>query len=214
MGARMGLAVPKQYLRLGGRTLLELAAEALTQDQRVERVLVVVAAADEAWRALRCAPGVQVVADGGATRAETVRNGLARLHAAPDDWVLVHDAARPCLSAEDLAALIDTLWLDPVGGLLAVPLADTLKRAAGERVAATLPRESLWRAATPQMFRAGLLARALSGDLEAITDEAAAVERLGEAPRLVEGASSNIKLTQPGDEILARAVLQAQGRLA
>ncbi len=142
-----------------------------------------------------------------------MRNGLARLHASAEDWVLVHDAARPCLSAEDLAALIDTLWLDPVGGLLAVPLADTLKRAAGDRVGGTLPRESLWRAVTPQMFRAGLLARALEGDLGAITDEAAALERLGAAPRLVQGAASNIKLTQPGDELLARAVLQAQGRL-
>jgi 2-C-methyl-D-erythritol 4-phosphate cytidylyltransferase len=209
----MGLAVPKQYLRLGDRTLLELAAEALALDERVERVLVVVAPGDEAWRALHFGPRVQVVAAGGATRAETVRNGLARLHASAEDWVLVHDAARPCLSAEDLAALIDTLWLDPVGGLLAVPLADTLKRAAGDRVSGTLPRESLWRAVTPQMFRSGLLARALEGDLGAITDEAAALERLGAAPRLVQGAASNIKLTQPGDELLARAVLQAQGRL-
>lgn len=210
----MGLAVPKQYLRLGERTLLELAAEALTLDPRVERVLVVVAPGDEAWRALRFGPRVHVVAVGGATRAESVRNGLARLHAAPDDWVLVHDAARPCLSAGDLATLIDTLWLDPVGGLLGVPLADTLKRVAGQRVVATLPRESLWRAVTPQMFRAGLLAHALEGELAAITDEAAAVERLGEAPRLVEGAATNIKLTRPGDEVLARAVLQAQGRWA
>jgi 2-C-methyl-D-erythritol 4-phosphate cytidylyltransferase len=210
----MGLATPKQYLRLGGRTLLELAAEALVLDARLERVLVVVAPGDEAWRGLAFAPRVQVVTAGGATRAETVRNGLARLHAAADDWVLVHDAARPCLSAEDLAALIDSLWLDPVGGLLAVPLADTLKRAAGERVAATLPREGLWRAATPQMFRAGLLTRALAGELAAITDEAAAVERLGESPRLVEGSATNLKLTQPGDEVLARAVLQSQGRLA
>jgi 2-C-methyl-D-erythritol 4-phosphate cytidylyltransferase len=163
---------------------------------------------------------VSYAAVGGATRAESVRNGLRVLRAlfsiGDDDWVLVHDAARPCLARDDLMRLITTLSSDAVGGLLATPVADTLKRAAGGRVAATVERDRLWRALTPQMFRAGLLLRALAqfaGD-EALTDEAAAIERLQLRPQLVEGQSTNIKVTLPSDWPLAEAILRAQGRWA
>lgn len=209
----MALAAPKQYLKLGRLSVLELTAQALAAEPRIEQIMIVVAPGDERWRELDLPARVQVLALGGASRAETVRNAIAALAPAADDWLLVHDAARPCLGREELARLIDTLADDPVGGLLAVPLADTLKRAEAGRVAATLDRSGLWRAATPQMFRAGLLGAALAGDLEGVTDEAAAIERAGHAPRLVEGAASNLKLTVPADEWLARAILQAQGRL-
>ncbi|MEG1969985.1 MAG: 2-C-methyl-D-erythritol 4-phosphate cytidylyltransferase [Burkholderiaceae bacterium] len=210
----MGLPVPKQYLRLGAATMLELTAQALAQDPRIGRIAIVVAADDDRWRELSFPPQVEVLAVGGATRAETVRNGLAALGAQDHDWVLVHDAARPCLSRAELARLIDELVDDAVGGLLAVPLADTLKRGEGRRVAATIDRQGLWRAATPQMFRAGVLAQALAGDVAAITDEASAIERAGLAPRLVEGEATNLKVTLPADEALARAILQLQGRLS
>lgn len=213
IGARMGLAQPKQYLKLGDFTMLELAAAALAADPRVEQILIVVARGDEAWRDLDFPARARVLAVGGATRAESVRNGLAALQPADRDWVLVHDAARPCLSPAELARLIDELAEDETGGLLAVPLADTLKRAQAGRVDATIDRSGLWRAATPQMFRAGLLARALAGELEGVTDEAAAIEALGLSPRLVEGEASNLKVTLPADEVLARAILQHQGRL-
>lgn len=209
----MGLATPKQYLRFGQLTMLEHTARALAAEPRIARIGVVVAPDDQAWRELRLPPQVSVLPVGGASRAESVRCGLATLAPAPDDWVLVHDAARPCLSPAELARLIDTLADDPVGGLLAVPLADTLKRGHDGRVAATLERSGLWRAATPQMFRAGLLAAALAGELAGLTDEAAAMERAGHAPRLVEGDASNLKVTLPADEWLARAILNAQGRL-
>lgn len=213
IGARMGLAQPKQYLKLGDFTMLELSAAALAADPRIEEILIVVAPGDEAWRDLDFPARARVLAVGGATRAESVRNGLAALQPADRDWVLVHDAARPCLSPAELARLIDELAEDETGGLLAVPLADTLKRAQAGRVDATIDRSGLWRAATPQMFRAGLLARALAGDLEGVTDEAAAIEALGLSPRLVEGEASNLKVTLPADEVLARAILQHQGRL-
>jgi 2-C-methyl-D-erythritol 4-phosphate cytidylyltransferase len=139
-----------------------------------------------------------------------VRAGLDALQANDDDWVLVHDAARACLAREEVDQLIDVLLDEPVGGLLAVPVADTLKLAdeAG-RVLRTVPRERVWRAATPQMFRVGLLRSALDapGMLALATDEASAIEALGHAPRLVEGRASNIKITTPDDLALARAIL-------
>ncbi|MBL8509094.1 MAG: 2-C-methyl-D-erythritol 4-phosphate cytidylyltransferase, partial [Chitinimonas sp.] len=151
---------------------------------------------------------------GGASRAETVRNGLQALagELAADDWVLVHDAARPCIAPADVARLITALREDSVGGLLAVPVADTLKRAdAACRVAGTVPRDGLWRAQTPQMFRHGVLCRALAeGACEAITDEASAIEAAGMSPRLVVGDERNIKVTYPQDLALAALYLQAR----
>lgn len=216
-GSRMGGAAPKQYTPLAGRTMLEHAIDALLADARVQRVLVVVAPDDVRHRELAGDARVEFVAAGGASRADSVRNGLARLaiRASANDWVLVHDAARPCLARDELGALIDALAGDPVGGLLAVPIADTIKRGADDgRVAQTVERTGLWRALTPQMFRLGVLDDAFErvGDLAAITDESSAVERIGHAPRLVPGRASNIKVTRPDDVPLAEAILGLQGR--
>ena len=217
----MGANVPKQYFRLGGQTMLEHAVDALLAAPDLEVVLVVVAPDDIAHRQLPRRPRLDFASVGGATRAASVRNGMRVLRAMQriddDDWVLVHDAARPCLAREELMRLIDTVAADTVGGLLALPAADTLKRAQDGRVAQTVDRAGLWRAATPQMFRAGLLARALdetsSGtDAEQVTDESAAIEGLKLHPLLVEGHSTNIKVTVPADWPLAEAILRSQGR--
>jgi 2-C-methyl-D-erythritol 4-phosphate cytidylyltransferase len=212
-GRRMGAAVAKQYLPLCGRPLLEHALAPLLACARIEAVVLVVAAEDTRWREL-CAQEERLLsAPGGEERAHSVRNGLERLadRAAVDDWVLVHDAARPCLTAAELDALFSALDDDPVGGLLAVPLADTLKAAdeAG-RVVRTVPREGLWRALTPQMFRYGVLRQALAAALAAgiaVTDEAAAIEHAGHRPILVRGREANIKVTGPEDLALAEAIL-------
>jgi 2-C-methyl-D-erythritol 4-phosphate cytidylyltransferase len=214
MGADSG---PKQYLPLGGRSMLEHSIAAMLTDARVERVFVVVAPADNRWRSIRAEAGrVEFLPVGGASRAESVRNGLDAIadRVNHDDRILVHDAARPCLGAAELARLIDVAGGEDGGGLLAVPLADTLKRGEDGRVTTTLERSSLWCAQTPQLFRFGSLRAALSaGALEGITDEASAMERAGHAPRLVAGVSSNVKVTTPEDVVLAGAVLGAQGRL-
>src|SRR5262249_19570446 len=149
------------YFRLGGQTMLEHAVDALLAAPDLEQVLVVVAPDDVAHQQLPRRARLDFALVGGATRAASVRNGLRVLrttrHIQDDDWVLVHDAARPCLARDELIHLIDTLLTDAVGGLLALPLADTLKRTQDGRVAQTVDRDGLWRAATPQMFRAGLL---------------------------------------------------------
>lgn len=216
----MQSAQPKQYLQLGGRTLLEWSVAAMRADARIAGVLVVVAADDTRAGRLDLGAGVRIAAAGGDTRAATVRNGLRVLResgAAEDDWVLVHDAARCCLAADELTALIDAVLADgaaAAGGLLALPLADTVKRDDGAaRVAQTVDRCGLWRAATPQMFRLGVLARALEAAGDAVTDEASAVEALGLCPRLVAGRATNIKLTTPDDLPLALAILRAQRRI-
>lgn len=216
----MGLRVPKQYLRLGDKSMLEHSVDALLSNKNVDAVLVVVAGTDAEHKSIAARERVLYAAVGGATRAESVWNGLKALNvmlgAVGDDWVLVHDAARPCLSPRELAVLIDSLKNEEVGGLLATRLTDTLKRdASGGRVSATLPREGLWRAATPQMFRIGLLRKAL-GDAQlriSVTDEASAVEALGGQPHLVEGLPTNIKVTHPEDERLAEAILRMQRRI-
>lgn len=216
----MGLRVPKQYLRLGDKSMLEHSVDALLSNKNVDAVLVVVAGTDAEHKSIAARERVVYAAVGGATRAESVWNGLKALNvmlgAVGDDWVLVHDAARPCLAQRELAVLIDSLKNEEVGGLLATRLTDTLKRdASGGRVSATLPREGLWRAATPQMFRIGLLRQAL-GDAQmrvSVTDEASAVEALGGQPHLVEGLPTNIKVTHPEDERLAEAILRMQRRI-
>ncbi len=213
-GRRMGANVAKQYLSLLGRPLLAHALETLCAAPRIEAVVLVVAADDMRWPEAVPADARLLTAIGGAERCHSVLNGLLRLadRAAPDDWVLVHDAARPCLSHEELDALFAALERDPVGGLLAVPVADTLKAADdGGRVLRTLPRDSLWRALTPQMFRFGLLRDALTAAIEAgvmVTDEAAAMERAGHRPALVAGRAANLKVTGPEDLALAEAVLR------
>jgi 2-C-methyl-D-erythritol 4-phosphate cytidylyltransferase len=207
---------PKQYLPLGRQTLLERAAQCLLADGRVERVAIVIAKDDPHAAALRLPARCEWVRDGGASRAETVRNGLRHLRTdcRGQDWVLVHDAARPCLGETDLAALIDTVGDDVNGGLLAAPASDTMKRGQDGRVAQTVERATLWRALTPQYFRIDILARALESEPRALaaTDESAAMESLGFHPRLVAGASSNLKVTVASDLLLAEAILREQGR--
>lgn len=210
----MSSELPKQYLEVAGRPLLYHAMRSLAADPRVEQVFVVLAPGDRFfghhdWSAFE--GRLEPLYCGGETRAASVFNGLLAAHDAIDaaDWVLVHDAARPCLDADDLARLIHEVGDDETGGLLAVPVGDTLKRAGSDgRVAQTEPRDSLWRAQTPQMFRYRLLIEALRrADLNVATDEARAVEDLGAKPRLVMGSGRNIKVTWPDDLALAELIL-------
>ncbi|HVE49818.1 MAG TPA: 2-C-methyl-D-erythritol 4-phosphate cytidylyltransferase [Casimicrobiaceae bacterium] len=217
-GARFGGAVPKQYAMLDGAPLLGHALARLREHVPLEEPPRVLLAHDDSWFdrfdslpsqgiALRC---------GGATRAHTVRNGLDSLVgiASDDDWVLVHDAARPCIDAASLRRLQREIADDEVGGLLAIPALATIKRADSEgRVVRTEAREGLWLAQTPQVFRFGLLREALSkDDIARFTDEAQAIEALGLHPRLIEGSSMNIKITLADDLELASAILAQQRR--
>ena len=212
-----GHDVPKQYLPLGGRTMLEHSIAAMLSEARIDAVFVVVAPTDARWSEFSLNDErVEFLPVGGASRAESVRNGLIAIagRTDDDDRVLVHDAARPCLTEAQLGRLIDEVGVDGSGGLLAIPLADTLKRGEDGRVGMTLDRSSMWCAQTPQLFRVGSLRAALSGALDAVTDESSAMERAGHAPRLVMGGASNLKVTTPEDVVLARAILGEQGRLA
>lgn len=213
-GTRVGAPLPKQYLSLGARTMLEWSVDALCATPWIERVVVVVAPDDQRAAALLGARArVEVLAQGGATRRDTVLAGLQALArgAEAHDWVLVHDAARPAIEAAALERLRAALAASPVGGLLALPVGDTVKRAAGDRrsVAATLDREGLWVAQTPQMFRLGLLLDALAAHTD-VTDEASAIERAGHAPLLIEGAPSNFKVTSADDVALMRLLLASR----
>ena len=206
--------MPKQYLEVAGRPLLHYALQALALHPRIEQVFVVLAQGDDRFRRFdwkEFGARVKPLFCGGETRAASVFNGLlaARDVIAPADWVLVHDAARPCLGREEIDRLFGELGEDETGGLLAVPAADTLKRANREsRVVATEPRESLWLAQTPQMFRYRLLIEALrAADPAVVTDEARAIEGLGLKPRLVMGDPRNIKVTLAEDLALAEAIL-------
>jgi len=219
-GRRMQADIPKQYLQLGDRTVLEHSLAALCALEGLAGVVVAVATDDPYWPALQCRlPCPLFVAPGGAERADSVLNALQELRgqAADADWVLVHDAARPCVRAEDLRQLVAALRDDPVGGLLAVPVRDTMKQAADDgRCAATVDRSRLWHALTPQMFRLGALYAALTAARtagERVTDDAAALEHAGQRPRLVEGHADNIKITRPEDLALAEFYLRRQGRL-
>mgnify|MGYP003422863716 CR=1 FL=1 len=209
---RMGDDQPKQYHLLAGRPMIRHALETLCASTRIQRVFVVLAEGDDIWERFDWSElGVKlsVLRCGGATRADSVLNGLLAISAAvkPDDWVLVHDAARPCLSSAQLDRLIDQVGHDEVGGLLAVPVADTLKRSGPDgRIEATVPRERLWQAQTPQMFRYGLLREAL-GHSRGVTDESAAVEALGHRPLLVAADASNLKVTYPADLALAEKIM-------
>lgn len=214
IGARAGAALPKQYAPVGGKAMVAHTLAALAQVPRLALTLVVLAPDDERFEAAVpefAGPRCQVARCGGATRAETVANGLAvlaELGAQADDWVLVHDAARCLIRPQWVARLIATCSDDAVGGLLALPLADTLKQERAGRVAATLSRDGKWAAQTPQMFRLGLLRDALATAGPAVTDEASAVEALGHAPLLVAGELENFKLTYPGDFDLAERLLR------
>jgi len=211
--SRFGADALKQYSLLAGKPMLYHALERLLAAPEVEIAFVVLAPGDAEFKkhdwsvfGERLAP----LYCGGATRRESVLNGIVACASLVDtnDWMLVHDAARPCLGRSELRRLIDEAGRDEVGGILAVPVADTLKRADDERrILATEPREGLWRAQTPQMFRHGMLLRALRESVHA-TDEAAAVEVLGYKPRLVEGSPRNLKVTFPGDLEIAERLLK------
>jgi 2-C-methyl-D-erythritol 4-phosphate cytidylyltransferase len=239
VGRRFGTTKPKQYAPLQGRTVIEWALAPFLTDPTCAGVVVGLAADDPYWNdiATRLAklPGRTpelIFVTGGVERSHTVRKGLEALqtHAAPDDWVLVHDAARPCLSSDDLQRLLEHLGSHRIGGLLAAPAADTLKRAASKDATAsagapgvspgnsveveqTVDRAGLWRALTPQMFRYKMLCDALdrafaTGSLP--TDEAQALEWMGERPVLVQGSAANIKITSADDLVLAAALLNAR----
>ena len=215
-GARMGADLPKQYLQLAGKPLLYHALANLCGHAAIERVFVVLAQGDARfaqgdWQPF--AGRLEPLYCGGMTRAASVFNGLlaARDEINADDWVLVHDAVRPCLPAQALERLISTLRDERTGGLLALPVVDTLKRAdADAYVMQTEARENLWQAQTPQMFRYRLLLEALRAiDPAAATDEARAIEQLGLRPKLVMGDTRNLKVTYPQDLALAELILKS-----
>ncbi|WP_028453415.1 2-C-methyl-D-erythritol 4-phosphate cytidylyltransferase [Chitinilyticum aquatile] len=215
-GSRMNSATPKQYLDLNGKPLIWHTLAALHAVPALDRIVVVISAGDEWWGSYDWSvfDRLSVLRCGGASRAESVQNGLAALLAAGEpasDWVLVHDAARPCLEPALVSGMLATLADHPVGGILAVPVADTLKLAGvGQAIARTHPRDGLWQAQTPQMFRLGLLAECLaSGMGPDITDEASALEKAGYAPQLVMGSPWNLKVTYPQDVQLASLILSA-----
>lgn len=210
VGARMQSGIPKQYLPIAGRPMLQHVINTFIQTPAIAHVFVVVSADDAHIDSLRLPPSrVTVLRHGGATRQESVRNALAAMQNDCDDqdWVLVHDAARPGLTPELVMKLIAALEADAVGGLLALPVVDTIKRAgADQRVQATPSREGLWAAQTPQMFRCALLRQALAGPAQ-VTDEASAIEAMGLQPLLVEGSARNFKVTLPEDVKLAELLL-------
>jgi 2-C-methyl-D-erythritol 4-phosphate cytidylyltransferase len=218
---RFGGGVPKQYMPIAGVPMLAHTIAALNQSIVLESIFVVLPRGDKQYaERIGTIAGVVPVYEGGATRGESVRNGLAAIgkRAAAEDWVLVHDAVRPCIDVTTLNRLLHELEEEPVGGLLAVPLCDTLKLAevgAGLRAATTERRDGLWCAQTPQMFRYAILNHALRrADVPQLLDEAEAVEALGVKPRLVHGSPANIKVTYPEDIALAEAILAARARAA
>jgi 2-C-methyl-D-erythritol 4-phosphate cytidylyltransferase / 2-C-methyl-D-erythritol 2,4-cyclodiphosphate synthase len=216
IGERAATGGPKQYALVGGRAVAAHTLAALARVSRIAQTLVVLAPGDTQFEA--AVPGFTgaVERTGGATRAATVRAGLAALQrrgARDDDWVLVHDAARCLVQPAWVERLIDACINDAVGGLLALPLADTLKSADAQgRVQTTIDRSGKWAAQTPQMFRVGLLLRALDAAGDNVTDEASAIEALGHAPRLVPGHADNFKLTWPEDFARAERFLQSDER--
>jgi len=211
-GSRMGGTLPKQYLPLLGRPLIAHTLSALASHTRIDRVVLVLSPDDAHWASLKFdSDKLTVLRCGGETRAQSVTNGLQSLADVlkPEDWLLVHDAARPCLRQDHLDKMLEVLADDPVGGILAMPVADTLKRAGpDQRIAETVPRESLWQAQTPQMFRHALLLEALKKAGGQVTDEASAIEKMGLKPKLVEGDARNLKVTYPRDLELASLILQ------
>lgn len=218
-GTRIGDPVPKQYIPVRGKPMMFHSIETLSSVSRIECVCVVLAPMDRHWgrHDWSALPDkVEPVFVGGASRAHTVMNALRELapRLAKDDWILVHDAARPCIFPELIEQFLDEVGDDPIGGLMAMPVADTLKSADENlRVAATIPRINLWRAQTPQMFRYDLLRRGLEIRPDA-TDESQAVEAVGySAPRLVQGENSNIKVTFAEDLQLAEMIIELQSRV-
>ena len=220
-GERFGGACAKQYYKLGGRPMIAHVLSLFLDAPSIDGIAVAFAPNDGEWRALmpeQC-PKPLVTAAGGATRADSVLAALSAIseRVAVDDWAVVHDAARPCLDPVELERLVSTFADDPVGGILAVPVDDTLKQSdAAGRIARTVDRTGLWRALTPQMFRYGLLRDALAealADGATVTDEAMAMERAGHSPRLVAGSADNVKVTRMQDVAMAEAILAARAAL-
>ena len=216
VGKRMGADVPKQYLEVLGKPVLQHTLERLLSVEAFAGIAVALGAEDGYWPSLPCANHPKIHrAPGGKERADSVLSGLRCLEgmADPEDWVLVHDAARLCLTKADVEKLMDTLKDDPVGGILALPVSDTLKGVENGSIVATVDRSRVWRALTPQMFRYGMLRQALeeaATNGAVVTDEASAIELKGLRPKLVEGRPDNIKITRPEDLPLAAFFLERQ----
>ena len=213
-GFRFGSPVPKQYLSLLGRPVLQHAIDRMAAGFPGATICVALAP-DDHWyeHSIACQSNLGVLRCGGDSRERTVRNAVEALTGvADDDWIVVHDAVRPCIDLASIARLKSELRDDPVGGLLAIPVSDTLKIVDDDaRVIGSQPRQRVWRAQTPQMFRYRLLRRAfVDPGIERWTDEANAVEALGLQPRVVLGSGANVKVTFPGDLHLAAAVIAAQ----
>jgi 2-C-methyl-D-erythritol 4-phosphate cytidylyltransferase len=208
-GKRMGADIPKQYLEINGKPVLQHTLERLLSVEALATVAVALSREDGYWPELPFADNPRIlVAEGGKERADSVLSALRRLEgkAHEDDWVLVHDAARACVTRADVEKLIDALRHDPVGGILALPSSDTLKGVENGIIIDTVDRNRVWRALTPQMFRYGALKQALAEAAElglTVTDEASALELKGLTPRIVEGRPDNIKITRPEDLALA-----------
>jgi 2-C-methyl-D-erythritol 4-phosphate cytidylyltransferase len=217
VGSRMGADIPKQYLQLAGKTVIERTLERLLQLPGLANIVVALGEADPIW------PGLEIRNDsrlhtvnGGKERADSVLNALYKLRqlADDDDWVLVHDAARPCVRLAEIDLLIETCLNREQGGILATPVHDTMKRSDSQnRIVGTVPRENLWHACTPQLFRIGELTEAIESALDSgypVTDEASAMERAGQQPLLVECSLANIKITRPDDLALAEFYLRSE----
>lgn len=220
IGRRMGTETPKQYLRLGDKTVIQHTLDCLLSHARIQGAVVALAANDVWWDELQLNYAKPVLrAKGGRERSDSVMCALERLskETTKEDYVLVHDAVRPCVRHEDLDRLLDTVANDPAGGILAMPSHDTMKRGDVDcRIDSTVDRRFLWHALTPQMFQLGPLLQALryarKSDL-AVSDEASAMELLGSRPALVAGHTDNIKITRPEDLSLAEFFLRQQNRL-
>ena len=215
VGKRMESDTPKQYLKLNNKTIIEHTLSLFDRHDSISEIVIAISKGDEYWSSLDINLSKPLhIADGGKERSDSVLNALKFLEgkASDNDWVLVHDAARPCLRLEDVTLLIDTLKDHDVGGILAIPVRDTMKRSFDDNtIKETVERENLWHALTPQMFRFSMLKMALESALKnnaVITDEASAIELAGFQPVLVEGHADNIKITRPEDLVLATFFLQ------
>jgi 2-C-methyl-D-erythritol 4-phosphate cytidylyltransferase len=217
VGSRMGADIPKQYLQLAGKSVIEQTLERLLQLPGLEHIVVALGEDDPFWPGLGISNDTRLVTvKGGKERADSVLNGLYTLRqlCSDEDWVLVHDAARPCVRLAEIKRLIETCVNHAQGGILATPVHDTMKRSDNHnRILETVPREHLWHACTPQLFRIGELTEAIEHALESgypVTDEASAMERAGQQPLLVECSLANIKITRPDDLALAEFYLRSE----
>ncbi|MBQ63374.1 MAG: 2-C-methyl-D-erythritol 4-phosphate cytidylyltransferase [Gammaproteobacteria bacterium] len=211
LGIRMESKEPKQYIQIAGKTILEHTLLRIL-GLRPRSVILVISAEDNLFETIPAIDQCQVVC-GGAERIDSVLNGMKELHGNADDWVMVHDAVRPCVRASDILSLCSELQGHEVGGLLGIPVTDTVKRVEKGSVLDTQDRSRLWLAQTPQLFRHGILLQALQGAPAGVTDEASAVECLGYQPKMVQGHSDNIKVTTQDDLKVAAFHLSQEGRL-